>query len=111
MKATIALFAALALTVSAVGGEAVAKPKPAMAKAGPCKDAKGLFIKCPAPAPVAEKSGPCKDAKGRFIKCAAPVALAPTGGKPTAQCKDHSFYFAKSRAGACSGHGGVTKFL
>lgn len=55
---------------------------------GPCKDAKGKFIKCgaapAAAAPVAPaakpaaaapaapaKKGPCKDEKGKFIKCAA----------------------------------------
>ena len=33
-----------------------------------CKDAKGKFMKCPAPAAPA-KPKQCRDAKGKFIKC------------------------------------------
>lgn len=29
----------------------------------------------------------------------------------TAECKDHTYSHAKTRRGACSGHGGVAKFL
>jgi CO/xanthine dehydrogenase Mo-binding subunit len=29
----------------------------------------------------------------------------------TAECKDHTYSHAKSHQGACSGHGGVAKFL
>jgi CO/xanthine dehydrogenase Mo-binding subunit len=29
----------------------------------------------------------------------------------TAECKDHTYSHAKSRQGACSGHGGVSRFL
>jgi hypothetical protein len=44
--------------------------------AGPCKDAKGKFVKCPAPAAhnvVKGKDGKCRVAsganKGKFTKC------------------------------------------
>jgi hypothetical protein len=80
---------------------AAAAPAMAPAKAGgPCKDAKGKFIKCgaaaapamkpaapamapamkpaapamkpaAAPAMAPAKKAPCKDSKGKFIKCAA----------------------------------------
>ena len=42
---------------------------PAVA-AGPCKDAKGRFIKCPPPATATR----CRDAKGAFVKCGTPGA-------------------------------------
>jgi hypothetical protein len=41
--------------------------------AAPCRDAKGKFIKCPAPASPA-KPTKCKDAKGKFAKCGTPGA-------------------------------------
>ena len=37
------------------------------ALAGPCRDAKGKFIKCPAAAPA--KTTRCKAANGKFAKC------------------------------------------
>lgn len=40
---------------------------PMIAKAAPCRDTKGKFVKCPPVKPVPKK--PCKDAKGKFIKC------------------------------------------
>jgi hypothetical protein len=43
----------------------------APAFAAPCKDAKGKFIKCPAPAAAMSKQR-CKDAKGKFAKCGLP---------------------------------------
>ena len=46
----------------------------AAATAAPCKDAKGKFIKCPAPA----TKQVCKDDKGKFAKCGTP------GAKPVA---------------------------
>ncbi|KAB0682001.1 hypothetical protein [Aureimonas leprariae] len=38
-----------------------------------CRDAKGQFMKCPAPAPAAPKH--CKDAKGKFAKCGTKGAM------------------------------------
>ncbi len=61
IRSTLIAFATLSLVVSA----------PAVA-AGPCKDAKGKFIKCPVAAPA--KTARCKDAKGKFAKCDAPGA-------------------------------------
>lgn len=86
--------AALALTTTAYGATKTAPAKPTATKAVQCKDAKGKFIKCPAPVAkavakspvaVAEKkpatkasaAGPakrCRDAKGRFAKCGTPGA-------------------------------------
>jgi hypothetical protein len=54
MKTALAFVAALALSFSAVStqaAESAMSAKPAMAKAGACKDAKGKFIKCPAAKP------------------------------------------------------------
>ncbi len=45
---------------------------PAMA-VGPCKDAKGKFIKCPTAAKPAGATR-CRDAKGHFAKCGTPGA-------------------------------------
>ena len=51
----------IAALVLALGSAAATS----QAVSAPCKDAKGKFIKCPAPA----KPVHCKDAKGKFIKC------------------------------------------
>jgi hypothetical protein len=41
--------------------------------AAPCKDAKGKFMKCPAPAAAAAPAGKCRDMKTKkFAKCGAP---------------------------------------
>lgn len=41
------------------------------AKTAPCRDAKGKFIRCPAPA--AAPAGPCRDkTTKKFAKCSAP---------------------------------------
>jgi len=73
-----------------------------VAAAGPCKDAKGKFIKCPpvaavkpAPTPVAKPTpaaaatAKCRDAKGHFIKCPTPAA------KPAARCRNAKGQFTK----------------
>ena len=79
MKTALALAAVLAFSFTAVGSEAATssmmakKPSMMAAKTGPCKDAKGKFMKCPAAAP----KGPCKDAKGKFIKCSAATPAKP----------------------------------
>jgi len=64
MRNTLILAAIAALAFTSV------------ANAKACKDAKGHFMKCPAPAaapmtPMAAKgkAAPCKDAKGHFMKC------------------------------------------
>lgn len=56
----LAAFAASAL----LAGSAIAAP---------CKDAKGKFIKCPAPA-AAKSAVRCKDGNGKFAKCGSPGA-------------------------------------
>lgn len=81
--------AALALATSGAAAPKAAAPKATPTKAVQCKDAKGKFIKCPAPVAsavkksavavvekpatpagkAAAKSKPCRDAKGRFKKC------------------------------------------
>ena len=100
MKTALALVAALAFAFTAVGSEAATSTmmakKPAMAaKAAPCKDAAGKFMKCPPPAPApAAKTGPCKDEKGKFTKCPA-AAPAPKG-----PCKDAQGTFTKCDAAA-----------
>jgi len=50
--------------------------------AAPCKDAKGKFVKCPAPKPLA-----CRDAKGHFIKCPAKPKLCRNAKGHFATCK------------------------
>ncbi|WP_062788596.1 hypothetical protein [Novosphingobium capsulatum] len=57
-KIAIALAAVLAVTAT-----------PMVAQAAPCKDAKGKFVKCPAPAAKAAPKKACRDAKGKFTKC------------------------------------------
>src|SRR5205814_193409 len=55
----------------------------ALAKAAPCKDASGKFVKCAAaatPAPTAtpaSKTVRCKDATGKFTKCPGPATSPP----------------------------------
>ena len=66
MRRTIALAATLAIALSSAG---------ASLAAAPCRDAKGKFIKCPAPAAAATaKPASCKDGKGKFVKCGTPGA-------------------------------------
>src|SRR5450432_2751553 len=48
--------------------------------------------------------GPCRGAHGKFAKCTIPEGA-------TAKCKDGTFSTRKTRAGTCSQHGGVTKWL
>jgi hypothetical protein len=63
MSKTLSLAFALAIALSSAG---------VAYAAGPCRDAKGKFIKCPAAAPA--KPTKCKDAKGKFAKCGTPGA-------------------------------------
>jgi hypothetical protein len=50
--------------------------------AAPCKDAKGKFVKCPAPKPAV-----CRNAKGHFIKCPAKPRLCRNAQGHFATCK------------------------
>ena len=50
--------------------------------AAPCKDAKGKFVKCPAPKPTV-----CRNAKGHFIKCPAKPKLCRNAQGHFATCK------------------------
>lgn len=60
----------LALVIAAIAMSAA--PVTSYAQTERCRDAKGKFIKCPAPA--AAPAVRCKDAKGRFAKCGTPGA-------------------------------------
>lgn len=57
------------LVFAAVSLALLAGPLPALA--GPCKDAKGKFIKCP---PAAAKPATRCKLKGKFAKCGTPGA-------------------------------------
>lgn len=60
MRKTMTLFAAFAFAAGLAGS----------AGAAPCKDAKGKFVKCPAPA---ASPGRCRDKTSKaFVKCGAP---------------------------------------
>lgn len=61
----------LKLLVPALASIALLGGAPLAAK-GPCRDAKGKFIKCPETKPAAAQR--CKDAKGKFAKCGTPGA-------------------------------------
>jgi hypothetical protein len=92
--------AVLALAITSMAGEASA------AAAHQCKDAKGKYIKCPAPT----KTAPAKASTSSSPMAA--VALggaAPSGA--TAKCKDGSYSTSKTHSGACSHHGGVANWL
>lgn len=65
-----------------------------------CKDAKGKFVKCPAPAAAAPtKAASCKDAKGKFTKC--PAAAASPASAPPAPTKVASAAPAAGGAKKC----------
>jgi hypothetical protein len=75
MKKFVFAFAAASLLAGSVPTYAAA----------PCKDAKGKFIKCPAPKPAT-----CRDSKGKFIKC-------PTAPAKPRVCKDAKGKFTKCK--------------
>jgi hypothetical protein len=78
-----------------------------------------LPAQTPQPAPTQpnqQKSQPkCTDngtyvnSKGETVKRPENCTAAPQGA--TAQCRDGSYSFSQSRAGTCSHHGGVAKWL
>ncbi|MDG2535091.1 hypothetical protein P6144_15630 [Sphingomonas sp. HITSZ_GF] len=59
------MFKRLMIAGASVAMLAAASPSLA---AGPCRDAHGKFVACPAKAAPA-KPARCKDAKGKFVKC------------------------------------------
>jgi hypothetical protein len=62
MKSVLAAIASLALMASAAS---------VYAKAAPCRDTKGKFVKCPEKSKAAQR---CRNVKGRFAKCGTPGA-------------------------------------
>jgi hypothetical protein len=91
VRIMISAIAALALATTATAATKPAPTKAAATKSIQCKDAKGKFIKCPAPVAKAVAKSPvavaqkstvktkvnakqCRDAKGRFAKCGTPGA-------------------------------------
>ena len=63
--AIMAVAFALSLGGSVGSAATMMAPK---AKATPCRDAKGKFMKCSMMKPMPKKT-PCRDAKGKFTKC------------------------------------------
>lgn len=92
------------------------------AEAKSCKDAKGHFIKCPAPAAAPATAKPCKDAKGHFVKCPAPAgsaaatanvpphkAMQPAGGGTIFTAKQKTPAFRKCKTGVPCGDSCIPK--
>ena len=75
-----------------------------------------LSAQTPQPAPQQQQSKPkCTDtgtyanSKGETVKRPENCSEAPQGA--TAQCRDGSYSFSRSRRGTCSHHGGVANWL
>jgi hypothetical protein len=78
-----------------------------------------LSAQAPQPSPIQpqqQKSEPkCADngtyvnSKGETVKRPENCSSAPQGA--TAQCRDGTYSFSRSRRGTCSHHGGVAKWL
>ena len=62
---------------------------------------------------LADNPNQCKDPKTKkFIKCPPKApALAPAPKGATGLCKDGTYTMSKTHSGACSHHGGVSKWL
>ncbi|NYT40609.1 hypothetical protein HZY97_07560 [Sphingomonas sp. R-74633] len=60
------------LMIAGVSFAMLAGAAPSMA-AGPCRNASGKFVACPAKATPAKPTR-CKDTKGKFVKCGTPGA-------------------------------------
>jgi Protein of unknown function (DUF3761) len=54
-------------------------------------------------------NGTYVNSKGETVKRPENCSAAPHGA--TAQCRDGSYSFSRSRSGTCSHHGGVAKWL
>ena len=54
-------------------------------------------------------NGTYVNARGQVVKRPEVCSSVPTGA--TAQCRDGTYSFSKSRRGTCSHHGGVAKWL
>jgi uncharacterized protein DUF3761 len=54
-------------------------------------------------------NGTYTNSKGETVKRPENCSAAPQGA--TAQCRDGSYSFSRSRSGTCSHHGGVAKWL
>ncbi len=59
--------------------------------------------------PKCADNGTYVNRKGETVKRPENCSAAPQGA--TAQCRDGSYSFSKSRSGTCSHHGGVAKSL
>jgi hypothetical protein len=61
------------------------------------------------PKPKCTDNGTYENSKGETVKRPENCSAAPEGA--TAQCRDGTYSFSKSRRGTCSHHGGVAKWL
>jgi resuscitation-promoting factor RpfB len=61
------------------------------------------------PQPKCTDNGTYVNSKGETVKRPENCSAVPQGA--TAQCRDGSYSFSKSRRGTCSHHGGVAKWL
>jgi Protein of unknown function (DUF3761) len=59
--------------------------------------------------PKRTDNGTYVNSKGEAVKRPENCSAAPQGA--TAQCRDGTYSFSKSRSGTCSHHGGVAKWL
>ena len=65
--------------------------------------------KKPKPAPNCSDNGTYVNSKGQTVKRPETCFTPPAGA--TAQCRDGTYSFSKSRRGTCSHHGGVAKWF
>lgn len=61
------------------------------------------------PKPNCTDNGTYVNSKGQTVKRPETCSAAPQGA--TAQCRDGTYSFSRSRRGTCSHHGGVAKWL
>src|SRR5258708_2915781 len=61
------------------------------------------------PKPTCADNGTYVNSKGQIVKRPQNCSGAPQGA--TAQCRDGTHSFSRSRRGTCSHHGGVAKWL
>jgi hypothetical protein len=61
------------------------------------------------PKPKCTDAGTYVNSQGQTVKRPENCSSAPQGA--TAQCRDGTYSFSKSRRGTCSHHGGVAKWL